>query len=134
MREFKFRAWDDEVKKMYSPEDLEQPSVKDDIKKTIYCYLSYGVLQIYDFREEDPIQFVPMQSTGWFDKNQTEIYEGDIVQMENTIYQVIWSEEISGFILLSTDGVIMMGGDYIADEIEIIGNVYENQELINYKY
>ena len=134
MREFKFRAWDDEVKKMYSPEDLEQPGVNEDTKKTIYCYLSYGVLQIYDFREKDPIQFVPMQYTGWFDKNQTEIYEGDIVQMENTIYQVIWSEEISGFILLSTDGVIMMGGDYIADEIEIIGNVYENQELINYKY
>ena len=134
MREFKFRAWDDEAKKMYSPEDLEQPEIKDDTKKTIYCYLSYGVLQIYDFREKDPILFVPMQSTGWFDKNQTEIYEGDIVQMENTIYQVIWSEEISGFILLSTDGVIMMGGDYIADEIEIIGNVYENQELINYKY
>lgn len=134
MREFKFRAWDDEVKKMYSPEELEQPDVKEDTKKTIYSYLSYGVLQIYDFRENEPIQFVPMQSTGWFDKNQTEIYEGDIVQMENTIYQVIWSEEISGFILLSTDGVIMMGGDYIADEIEIIGNVYENQELINYKY
>lgn len=134
MREFKFRAWDDEEKKMYSPEDLEQPDIKEDTKKTIYCYLSYGVLQIYDFREKDPIQFVPMQSTGWFDKNQTEIYEGDIVQIENTIYQIIWSEDISGFILLSTDGVIMMGGDYIADEIEIIGNVYENQELINYKY
>ncbi len=134
MRELKFRAWDDETKKMYSPEDLEQPDVKDDTKKTIYCYLSYGVLQIYNFRDKAPIQFVPMQSTGWCDKNHTEIYEGDIIQFENTIYQIIWSEEISGFILLSTDGVIMMGGDYIADNIEIIGNIYENRELVNYKY
>lgn len=134
MREFKFRAWDDEGKKMYAPEALEQPDTEDDTKKTIYAYLSYGVLQIYDFRDKEPVQFVPMQSTGWFDKNQNEIYEGDIVQIENAIYQIIWSEEISGFILLSTDGVMMMGGDYITDDIEIIGNIYENQELINYKY
>lgn len=134
MREFKFRAWDDEAKKMYAPEELEQPDVADDTKKTIYCYLSYGVLQIYDFRDKDPIEFVPMQSTGWFDKNQNEIYEGDIVQIQDTIYQIIWSEDISGFILLSVEGIIMMGGDYIADEIDIIGNIYENQELINYRY
>lgn len=134
MREFKFRAWDDEAKKMYSPEDLEQPEVKDDTKKTIYSYLSFGVLQIYDFREKDPIQFVPMQSTGWFDKNQNEIYEGDLLQYQNAIYQVIWSEDIAGFILLSTDGGIMMGGDYLSDEIEVIGNIYENEDLINYKH
>jgi uncharacterized phage protein (TIGR01671 family) len=134
MREFKFRAWDDEAKKMYSPEDLEQPEVKEDTKKSIYGYLSFGVLLIYDFREKEPIQFVPMQSTGWFDKKQNEIYEGDIVQIKDDIYQIIWSEEISGFILLSTDGVIMMGGDYITDDIEVIGNIYENQDLINYKY
>ena len=130
MREFKFRAWDDEAKKMY----LEQPEVKEDTKKSIYGYLSFGVLLIYDFREKEPIQFVPMQSTGWFDKKQNEIYEGDIVQIKDDIYQIIWSEEISGFILLSTDGVIMMGGDYITDDIEVIGNIYENQDLINYKY
>lgn len=134
MRELKFRAWDDEAKKMYSPEDLEQPEVKDDTKKSIYGYLSFGVLLIYDFREKEPIQFVPMQSTGWLDKKRNEIYEGDIIQMEDKIYQIIWSEEISGFILLSPDGEIMMGGDYITDNIEIIGNIYENQNLINYKY
>ncbi|HAQ39602.1 MAG TPA: hypothetical protein DCM73_01390 [Clostridiales bacterium] len=134
MREIKFRAWDDEAKKMYSPEGLEQPDVKDDTKKSIYCYLSYGVLQIYDFREKEPVQFVPMQSTGWFDKERNEIYEGDVVQIEDAIYQIIWRKEISGFILLSTDGVIMMGGDYITDDIEICGNIYENPELINYKY
>ena len=51
MREFKFRAWDDEEKKMYSPEDLEQPEVEANEMKTIYSYLSFGVLCIYDFRQ-----------------------------------------------------------------------------------
>lgn len=133
MRELKFRAWDDEAKKMYSPEALEQPEIEDNTKKTIYSYLSFGVLYIYDFRDKEPIEFVPMQSTGWYDKNNKEIYEGDIVQIENTIHQIIWSDDISGFIVLSTDGMAAMGGDYLGDEIEIIGNIYENQDLINYR-
>lgn len=133
MRELKFRAWDDEAKRMYSPEELEQPEIQDNTKKTIYSYLSFGVLCIYDFRDKEPIELVPMQSTDWYDKNNKEIYEGDIVQIGDTIHQIIWSEDISGFVVLSTDGMALMGGDYLGDEIEIIGNIYENQDLINYK-
>ncbi|MBP1927421.1 putative phage protein (TIGR01671 family) [Sedimentibacter acidaminivorans] len=133
MRELKFRAWDDEAKRMYSPEGLEQPEIQDNTKKTIYSYLSFGVLCIYDFRDKEPIEFVPMQSTDWYDKNNKEIYEGDIVQIGDTIHQIIWSEDIAGFVVLSTDGMALMGGDYLRDEIEIIGNIYENHDLINYK-
>lgn len=133
MREFKFRAWDDEEKKMYSPEDLEQPEVEANEMKTIYSYLSFGVLCIYDFRQSEPVELFPMQATGWYDKNQTEIYEGDVLQMEGALHQVIWSEETGGFILLASDGMVMMGGDYLTDMVEVAGNIYENPDLINYK-
>ncbi len=133
MREIKFRAWDDENKIMYSPEGLEQPEVEDNTKKTIYSYLSFGVLQIYDFKGEEPVELVPMQSTLWFDKEQKEIFEGDIVNIEDNLNQVIWSDEISGFVLMANDGMIGMGGDYLGDVAEIIGNIYENPDLISYK-
>ncbi|WZL73868.1 YopX family protein [Clostridiaceae bacterium 35-E11] len=133
MREFKFRAWDDEAHEMYSPEALEQSEVLDDTKKSIYSYLSFGILCIYDFRAEEPIELVPMQFTGWYDKNQMEIYEGDLIKFENVIHQIMWSDEISGFIILSNDGTVMMGGDYLGDTAEIVGNIYENPEYLNFK-
>jgi uncharacterized phage protein (TIGR01671 family) len=133
MREFKFRAWDDEAQKMYSPEGLEQPEIKDDMGKTIYSYLSFGVLCIYDFREKEPIELIPMQFTGWYDKNRNEIYEGDLVKIDGKIHQVIWNDEAGAFIILSNDGTMLMGGDYLVDVTEVIGNIYENPEYINFK-
>lgn len=133
MREIKFRAWDDENKIMYSPEGLEQPEIEEDTKKTIYSYLSFGVLSIYDFGSDDPIEFVPMQSTGWFDKEQKEIFEGDVISVDGNMNQVIWSEEVAGFVLMANDGMMGMGGDYLNDVSEIIGNIYEDPNLISYK-
>lgn len=133
MREIKFRAWDDENKIMYSPEGLEQPEITDDTKKTIYSYLSFGVLSIYDFKGKEPIELVPMQSTGWFDGKQKEIFEGDIIDIDGNPNQVIWSEEISGFVLMANDGMVGMGGDYLNDAGEVIGNIYEDPNLISYK-
>jgi len=133
MRELKFRAWDDEAKKMYSPEDLEQPDVPEDTKKTIYSYLSFGVLCIYDFRGKEPVEFVPLQFTGWYDRNGREVYEGDVLQMQGMLHQVIWSDETAGFVILSHDGMIMMGGDYLTDSIEVVGNIYEDPNLVSYR-
>ena len=56
MREIKFRAWDDENKKMYSPEELEQEGASE-LEKTIYGYLSFGAVLIYDFKNpEEPVE------------------------------------------------------------------------------
>ncbi len=132
MREFKFRAWDGEARKMYSPEGLEQPEIEDATKKTIYSYLSFGVLCIYDFRAKEPIELVPMQFTGWYDRKQNEIYEGDIVNIEGVNYQVTWSDETAAFILLS-DRTTTMGGEYLSDVAEVIGNIYENPEYLDFQ-
>ncbi len=133
MRDVKFRAWDPVLQKMYSPEGLEQPEIEDPTEKTIYSYLSCGVLSIYDFRDKEPLELFPLQFTGWYDRNQKEIYEGDILQWENVLNQVIWSDEISAFVILSFDGMISMGGDFLTDSIEVIGNIYEDPGLIQYR-
>lgn len=132
MREIKFRAWDDENKKMYSPEELEQEG-KSELEKTIYGYLSFGVVLIYDFKNhEDPIELLPLQSTGWYDNEQREIYEGDVVESDTGVYQIIWSEEVAGFILLGNDGSMAMGGPYMSETFKLKGNIYQNPELLDF--
>lgn len=74
---------------------------------------------------------IVMQFTGLIDKNGKEIYEGDIYNMgDNTItYTVVWND--SGFIGKQNGSSSYAGLEYWMDRIEIIGNVYENKNLIN---
>ena len=125
-REWKFRAWDPVEKKMYSPEDLEEPDTAKYMPKTIYGKLINGELLIQDMKAEPPVTFLPMQSTNWYDNEQYEIYEGDILEMGDRFCQVIFDEETSGYLLLFDDGSIEQGGDYMSDVMHITGNVYEN--------
>ena len=125
-REWKYRAWHPAEQKMYSPEDLEEPDTEEDAPKTIYGQLIDGVLHIADIKTQPPTELVPMQSTNWFDQEQFEVYEGDIVEIDGNPFQVIWDEEISGYLLLGLDGTISPGGAYLGDAMKIVGNVFEN--------
>jgi hypothetical protein len=109
MREIRFRAWFKPAKYMFKHEDL----------------------YIYNFRlfSEKDSQHILMQYTGLKDKNGKEIYEGDIVKcvrlFENYEVQYynacfICKNGISGFDLRESEN------------IEVIGNIYENPELLKY--
>nr|DAY24545.1 MAG TPA: YopX protein [Caudoviricetes sp.] len=81
-----------------------------------------------------------MQSTGLKDKNGKEIFEGDVVQFEDC-YEVSdflyintgiieWCQ--GGFHVTNRDSVLMedlLDGDSL--DVTIIGNVYENKELLD---
>ena len=80
-----------------------------------------------------------MQSTGLFDKSGKEIYEGDVVQFEDCseashfLYIntgiVEWCQ--GGFHVTNRDSVSMedlLDGDVL--DVKIIGNIYENPELL----
>ena len=85
------------------------------------------------------------QFTGLYDKNGNEIYENDILQLkidgkEYNPLLVVYSEVYAGFCMLSENtlnNVIYKPHrpvnpnwwDEFKDEIEIIGNIYDNPEL-----
>ena len=80
-----------------------------------------------------------MQSTGLFDKNGKEIFEGDIVRFEDYYIEtdlpyinkgiVEWSQ--GGFTITERASVEMedlLDGEFL--DLTIIGNIYENPELL----
>ena len=84
-----------------------------------------------------------MQSTGLFDKNNKEIFEGDVIangpdvmcmKRHNTLGFYV---EKKGKVEFIADGAVLEefeeDAKEIVDSLEIIGNVYENKELLEEK-
>jgi len=72
---------------------------------------------------------VIMQYIGLKDKNKKEIYEGDIVLFPNNKKIHIVDFYQSGFVLKSVDGRIIIY-NIKSQHVEVIGNIYENPELL----
>lgn len=81
-----------------------------------------------------------MQFTGLYDKNGNEIYEGDIVKaafmhhgnpgIEFTAY-IIYNEHIGSFrIAYNSLGGGSQDEIYFRYQVEVIGNIHENPELL----
>ena len=82
---------------------------------------------------------VLMQSTGLKDKNGSEIFEGDIVKYKagcNTFTEeVAYDKNFAGFGVMDAYANIIFTFGELFEEIgisslEIIGNIYENPELL----
>ena len=121
----KFRAWDKETKTMN------------------------GMAEIYRNRNQEielhprDENIIPMQSTGLFDKEGTEVFEGDIIaieveEIETPINAKIFQNNKIGVLMFhvfeDNEDVPMV--ELLEDNsvaFAVIGNIYENPELLEEK-
>ena len=78
-------------------------------------------------------EIVLMQSTGLKDKNGKLIFEGDIIKVNEFGKPVKVEFYGIGFRLIRepNNTIGYERRDYIPEDCEIIGNIYENKELLN---
>ena len=129
-REIKVRVWF-ENEMIYKPNKRFGIEINDD---GVICLTQYNW-------EVDPIYYKMMQYIGMKDKERNDICEGDIIRKKDhnpcskcgydgeMIAKIEWSEEDLCFELINKDGESSLSL-YDQDEIEIIGNAYENPELL----
>ena len=75
-----------------------------------------------------------MQSTGLKDKNGVDVYQGDIIRCTSgCLHEVIWLEEYGGTFIGGMPAWYLSGfrnGYSWTGREEVIGNIYENSELL----
>lgn len=120
MREIKFRAWHKEEKIIGEVLGI------DILHKEIF--FSNEDVDCYEHTDFKDIEL--MQYTGLKDKNNKEIYEGDIFHIgsKKILYVVEWID--CGLKGRQIKNKSWIGLDYWKDDIEVIGNIYENPELL----
>ena len=131
MREHKFRAWDKEAKVMSVPKTIDDIAIMKD---------ALADMAILDG------QIIWLEYTGLHDKNGKEIYEGDIIrhQLNNAGIEKNKTFAISSVIFVRgaftvdyNPKILIWGLGYNCTEdgqlghVEVIGNIWENKELLN---
>jgi len=119
MREIKFRAWHIVDNAWLSSNELKQ-------------YISFQP----DRELLVPTNVKLMQYTGLKDKNGKEIYEGDILipgWTKDEVFIVVYDEKHARFSEKRSKNNLLRDGSLLTSKYnprEIIGNIYENPELL----
>lgn len=129
-REAKYRCWHKQAKEYRV---IESVDFDKDGKAECIVTLDYNT---WHDPWNDLVEDVELeQYTGLKDKNGKEICEGDIVldyYDGDDAFIVEWDKDKASFILTGTDNIASVSFDnfYSDKDLEIIGNIHENPELL----
>lgn len=115
MRDIEFRCWSYNSNTMQDWGELKKHG---DFYRLLYMSDKYPM----------------MQYTGLKDKNGVKIFEGDILDLDPPYFlpaKVVYCDSDAAFKFEYTDDSADHLSDYYPDELEIIGNIHENQELLS---
>ncbi|HEL2035544.1 TPA: hypothetical protein U1405_000791 [Streptococcus suis] len=127
----KFRAWVEAEETMHSVLSLDWSGIDDNL--TVFVPMGNTSSRAVSIDNA-----VLMQSTGLFDKNGKEIFEGDVVVVYDEliefgpgVYEVVYSQDNLAWTFYDKENHDFC---YILtctwDELEIIGNAHQNPELL----
>jgi len=132
MREIKFKAYLPALGQMVNIKaiDFENDFIKhEDVDWDVMRNKEIPVKKVTSL-----FNCVLMQYTGLHDKNGIEIYEGDIVCIWKENKVIEWDEHVAGFSWKNCQmKEYLMFRKLIAKDAEVIGNIYENPELLEAK-
>lgn len=115
----KFKAWDKVKKQMFRPLAI----TFDTQSSALFAVSVPG-------RSWEPIhKYEILQYTGLTDKNGAEVFQGDLFEIESSLYRVIWAEETAGFKLQNVENFLTREIIEVSGK-ELRGNVYQNSELL----
>ena len=120
MGEIKIRVWDKEENRMISGDR--------------FAFEEYAPLN--DLFNNNSKRFDFMLYTGYKDINDVEIYEGDIVETTRGLNHIIGAviyRKASWYIQSKEGYNVRLNSIFSTAENKIIGNVYENKELLEVK-
>lgn len=118
----KFRVWDKDNKYMeYTDKNLVVCFSDEGVEVTDHTTFSHSCTSMESFEL--------MQSTGLKDKNDVEIYEGDIV--ENSYKEIGFIKNCNdAFCFNRKERNFYLSGLGAGGPFKILGNIYENPELL----
>ena len=129
----KFRAWDTTKKEMFK----DTFAITESGQVVVVDQSSVFVSPDYVFVDN----LVIMQSTGIFDRNGKEIFEGDVLTDGDVISDIKYHQTL-GFYMIGKYGFSVPFGQgvdveyfeefavHVSKTFEVIGNIYENPELL----
>lgn len=141
-REIKFRVWDSKAGHFWKDGNSGEDGY--DWNEDWLCITLDGKIAIFDTEpyggeSEEQDRFIIQQYTGLKDKNDKEIYEGDILlgrfildKVEDHIFLSLTEDEKeTQSIVFVVDDIFYPYTNQIPEDLEVIGNIYENPELLS---
>ena len=142
MYQIKVRVWDRKEKRWLGPDDFSNHIYYADKgcdKRGIYG------LHLGGYAEDEDLDW--LLSIGHRDRNETEIYDGDITKIhywvgpdnedwkeEEIVTVVCWADHLASFVFRENTKykprIFQMDCRFDEDKIEILGNINDNPELL----
>ena len=129
MREHKYKAWDTVKKVMYSAEELGQDQETLSADGRGFVNVHGASTRLSQFHSH----LLPLEYTGLKDKNEKEIYEGDIIRSVLPGNPELVKNFVIKWEYNETSGDIGFNVLLRAENREVIGNIHENPELLESK-